>query len=160
MDLGDVYAFQGGKAIHEERNDEKLSDYMNEHKDEGHVTGYEPIDDNETINEVKRIYSEAEKEIEEKQKAIAILEAEIKKYESYDFASEEDKYAAINKKQAEISGHNKNINNIVEKRDLDVKKLLSRSPKEKVNDMQRKQGDARPQKSRWESAAPNNPSDS
>ena len=160
MDLDDdIYALQDGNAVQNEANDKILGSYMKNHEDEGHVTGLEPIDNNETINEVQRIYSEAEKEIKKEQEEIVMLEAEIGNYESYEFASEEDRDAAIGEKQAEISGHNENINNIVKDRDDKIKDLLSRNSREKVNDEQQEQSPNTDGKirNRYTESTPNNP---
>ncbi|MBR3697244.1 MAG: hypothetical protein IKM97_03130 [Clostridia bacterium] len=150
----DVYAFQDGRAIQREANDGVLLEYMEEHKNEGHVSGLEPLDKNREFLETQRIYDEAQVKIEEELKKIAELEAQINNLQnSNDFETDNDKEKAISHIENEIAQHKKNIDDIQNTTNNRIKEVLEAKNREGSPDKENSG-----QRSRWEEANPNNPS--
>lgn len=90
----DVYAFQDGKAIQNEKNDNTLEDLMNQHRDEGQVPS---LNDAEGI----RMQEEVQKIIEESEAKIQQLE-KMKEYEVSEGEDKEEIMGQLNKKIADI----------------------------------------------------------
>lgn len=159
LDLDDdVYALQDGQAIQDEKNDKALNSYMKEHEDEGHVTGLEPLDNNELLNEAQRIWDEAQKRIEEEEEAIAQLEYNK---ENIDIDEGQDQDVVLKQLDAEIEAHQNNIGEIAKNRDLAIKELLGRASREKTIDIPEKsampeENEGEAEKNRWDSANPYN----
>ena len=122
---------------------------MNEHKGKGHVTGYEPIDQNQDFITIQNIYNEKQGEIEKEEEAIAQIQYEI---DYIDIGEGEDSERIIDNLEADIEKHRENIKDIVKDRDSAIKDVLSKNSTEKGMDVS--QGHTCNEKNRWDYANP------
>ena len=116
----DVYAFQDGRAIQSEKNDDSLENLMEQHRDEGHVTELEDDEGNSLQIELERIIEEAQAQIDIEEEKIAQIEYNMENFEP---AEGQDSEEINDQMQAEIAEHEANIEQIQVNRDTKIREL-------------------------------------
>ena len=116
----DVYAFQDGHAIQNERNDDMLEDLMNQHKGEGYVKSLNDDKGDELEQEMIKIMEEMQAKIEAEQEEIAQVQYAMENFEPDNLEQQEEFFSKLH---SQIDMHQEHLDEVIAEGNSQIRAL-------------------------------------